>query len=74
MSCQKKGDAGYEPAYKYNMIFDVIISNVNYLTKEAALDMCGDETTYAHEGYGEADLGLVRLIMMGKPGVTHGRQ
>jgi hypothetical protein len=55
------------------MIFDVIISNINYLTKEAALDMCGDETTYAHEGYGEVDLGLVRLIM-GKPGVTRGGQ
>jgi hypothetical protein len=70
---KKKGDTGYEPAYKYDMIFDVIISNVNYLTKEAALDMCGDEMAYAHEGYGEADSGLVRLIM-GKPGVTCGGQ
>jgi hypothetical protein len=70
---KKKGNGGYEPAYKYDMIFDIIISNVNFLTKEAALDMCGDETTYAHEGYGGADSGLVRLIM-GKPGVTRGGQ
>jgi hypothetical protein len=68
---KKKGNDGYEPAYKYDMIFDVIISNVNYLTKEAALDMCSDETTYAHEGgYGEVDSGLI----MGKPGVTRSGQ
>jgi hypothetical protein len=55
------------------MIFDVNIANVNYITKYAALDLCGDETTYAHEGYDEAQSGLVRLIM-GKPGVTCGGQ
>jgi hypothetical protein len=55
------------------MIFDVIISNVNYIMKYAALDLCGDETTYAHEGYGEAQSGLV-LLIIGKPGVTCGGQ
>jgi hypothetical protein len=70
---KKKGEPGYDPAYKYNMIFDVIIANVNYITKYAALDLCGDETTYAHEGYGEDQSGLVHLIM-GKPGVTCGGQ
>jgi hypothetical protein len=64
---------GYNPAYKYDFIFDTIISNVNAVTRYACLDLCGDETTYAHEGYGEKDTSLVTHIL-NKPGVTRGGQ
>ena len=70
---KKKGEPGYNPAYKYDFIFDTIISNVNAVTKYACLDLCGDETTYAHEGYGEKDTSLVARIL-NKPGVTRGGQ
>jgi hypothetical protein len=70
---KKKGEPGYDPAYKYDFIFNTIISNVNAITKYACQDLCGDETTYAHEGYGEKDTALVKRIL-NKPGVTRGGQ
>ena len=63
----------YNPAYKYDMIYDTIVSNVNAISKTADLDLCGDETTYPHEGYGPPESGLVQGIN-GKPGVSHGGQ
>jgi hypothetical protein len=50
-----------------------VIKNVNYFTKYADQDLCGDETSWAHGGYGEADYGLVGRVM-GKPGMTRGGQ
>lgn len=72
-AAKKKGEPGYDPAYKFDMIYDVIVSNVNSITDLACLDLTGDETTYAHMGYGEPFSGLVCRIM-GKPGVTRGGQ
>ena len=68
----KRGQDGYEPAYKYNYLFFAIIENLNAVTERAELDLCGDETTYGHMGYGEAGSGLVSQIM-NKP-VSKGRQ
>lgn len=51
---KKKGMAEYNPAYKYDFIFDVIISNVNAITKDACLDLCGDEITYTHQEYDQS--------------------
>ena len=70
---KKKGEDGYEPAIKYDMIFDVQIFNVNQMTQEADLDLCGDETTWAHMGFGESGTGLLGRIL-NKPGVTKGGQ
>ena len=70
---KKKGDPGYNPAYKYDMLFDVITHNVNAITLCADLDGCGDETTFPYQGYGEAGSGLVQRIKK-KPGVTKGAQ
>jgi len=69
----KRGQEGYNPAYKYDMLYDVLFSNVRAVSKRAELDMCGDETTWGHEGFGEAGSGLTGRIM-GKPGVTKGGQ
>jgi hypothetical protein len=43
------------------------------LTEQAKLDLCGDETTYGHMGFGEPGSGLVARIM-GKPGISKGGQ
>jgi hypothetical protein len=40
----KHGEPGYDPAYKYDYIYNTIINNTNLFTKEAYLDLCGDET------------------------------
>jgi hypothetical protein len=65
--------ADYNPAYKYNFIFDTIIHNVNSVTRKAGLDLCGDETTYGHQGFGERGSGILTKIQ-GKPGITKGMQ
>jgi len=70
---KKKTDKDYDPAYKYDYIFDVIIHNVNALSLFAAKDLCLDETTFAFNGWGETGTGLFGLVM-GKPGVTRGAQ
>ena len=73
-SARNKGDAHYNPAYKYDLIFKVLVHNCNAITKYADLDLCGDETTFAHMGYGEANTGLLRRLGQMKPGVTRGMQ
>lgn len=69
----KRGEEGYNPAFKFDLIYDVLISNLNAVTKYAEADQCGDETTWGHGGYGEAGSGLAGRIM-GKPGITRGGQ
>jgi hypothetical protein len=56
---KKKGEDGYDPAYKYDYIFDTIVHNVNALTLYAGLDLVGDEMSHAHQGHGETNTGLV---------------
>ena len=69
----KRGEAGYDPAYKYDYAFKVIIENCNAFTEKADLDLTGDETTFAHNSYGEPNSGLVSRVI-GKPNVTKGMQ
>ena len=69
----KRDQPGYDPAYKYDYLFKTIIYNLNAVTKSADLDLCGDETTFAHNGYGEPNSGILSRII-GKPGVTRGGQ
>jgi hypothetical protein len=69
----KRNQPGYDPAYKYDMVYKTPINNINWVTKKAGLDQCGDETTWGFGGYGEPGSGLVSRIM-GKPGITKGGQ
>jgi len=69
----KKGDPNYEPAYKFDYIWDVICHNVNALALVAKTDLCYDETSCAFNGWGEANTGLVGLVL-GKPNITRGGQ
>jgi hypothetical protein len=68
-----KGEEGYNPADKFDLLYDVCISNLNELTKKAELDVCADETTWAHNAWGPKDTGLVSRVL-GKPGVCKGGQ
>jgi hypothetical protein len=67
----KKGKEGYNPGYKFDYIFKCIINNINKVSYSSDLDLCGDETTWAHNGCGEAGTGLLTQVM-GKPGATKG--
>ena len=69
----KKGTDEYDPAYKFDYIYKCLIHNVNAISKDADLDLCGDETSWATASYGEHGAGLVGRIM-GKPGVSKGGQ
>jgi hypothetical protein len=69
----RRGEEGYNPAFKFDLIYDVMISNLNAVTKYAEADQCGDETTWGHGGYGKAGSGLAGRIM-GKLGITRGGQ
>lgn len=69
----KRGEEGYDPAYKYDFIFATIIKNINALTKKANDDQCIDETTFPFNGFGEPGASLISKIM-NKPGVTKGAQ
>ncbi len=70
---KKRGETGYNPASKYDFIYEVITSNVRALTKNAELDLTGDETTWGFQGYGEKGAKVVYRVK-GKPGVTKGGQ
>ncbi|KAG7370169.1 hypothetical protein IV203_027915 [Nitzschia inconspicua] len=69
----KRGEEGYDPAYKYDYIFNAIIHNVRAISERASLDLCGDETTWGHQGYREKGSGVLERIM-NKPGITKGMQ
>ena len=69
----KKGENGYDPSYKYDYVYLCLVSNTNELTLFADLDLCGDETTCGHGGFGEAGSGILARCM-NKPGITFGMQ
>ena len=55
--------AGYDPAYKYDLIFRCMLHNCNAITLYAEENQTVDETTWGHAGFGEAGTGLTgRLV------------
>jgi len=54
----KKGQPNYDPAYKYDKIFNVLMHNLNAITLYACSDQCVDESTFGHGGYGPMNDGL----------------
>jgi hypothetical protein len=67
----KKGEENYHPAYKFKRGWDVLVHNTNKLSLFFDSDQVIDETTWGHQGYGEA--GLMTRIQ-NKPGITKGGQ
>ena len=72
-SSKKRGEPGYDPSYKYDLIYNVMTANVRAITKFGELDLTGDETTWAFGGFGEKGTKIVSRIQ-GKPGVSKGGQ
>ena len=68
---KNRGEDGYDPAYKYDFIYRTIVDNVIALTAKAELDLTGDETSWAHQGYDGEGTSLVTRIK-NKPGITKG--
>jgi|SaaInl74LU_5_DNA_1037368.scaffolds.fasta_scaffold05988_1 hypothetical protein len=48
---KKRGEDGYNPCNKYDYIYQVLVSNMNNLTKKADSDCCIDETTWGFSGF-----------------------
>jgi len=44
--CPNQGEEGCNPEIDCDLIVDVLVSNVNALTKKYDLDLCLDETTW----------------------------
>ena len=61
-SVPKKGQQGYDPAYKYDLVYKVMVHNTNAITKFADENQTIDETTWGHGGYGEAQSGIVSRL------------
>eukprot|EP00957_Ditylum_brightwellii_P044257 3357662-Ditylum_brightwellii.AAC.1 len=72
-TAKKKGEDGYNPAYKYDYLFDVICHNVNAITCYTDLDLCRDKHTFGHNGYGESGSGIFGRVR-DKSGVSKGGQ
>jgi hypothetical protein len=60
-------------AYKFDLICDTIITNILALTDAAELDFCGNESSWAHNGFWEAGTSLVGRVL-NKQGITKGGQ
>lgn len=56
----KRGQPNFDPAYKFDLGYKVLVANCNTLTLHAELDQCIDEMTWKFMGYGES--GLVKRI------------
>ena len=51
MGTKKKGGARYDPCSKYDMVYKVLIHNMNHVTLHADLDATQDESTWGFGGY-----------------------
>ena len=69
----KRGQPDYNPCYKFDFPWEVLAANTIAFTQRGSLDLCVDETTSSHFGFGEAKTNVVRRVK-GKPGVTKGMQ
>ena len=65
----KKGQDGCNISYKFDYIWKCLIHNVNFLTKNDELDLCGYETSWATYSSAEAGSVLTGRIA-NNPGLT----
>ena len=63
-TCPKRGEPGYDPAYKFDFIYKTLVHNVNCTSKHAESNQCGDETTWlSHDPTNQATAGLSKLTV-----------
>jgi len=70
-TAKKKGEPGYDPCYKFDLVYKVLKANTINILSKAGLDLTGDETTWAHQGFGEKGAKVITCINE-KPGVSKG--
>ena len=56
--CPKRGQPGYDPGYKYDLIWRCIVDNTNAISKKADETQVIDESTWGHAGFGETGTGI----------------
>ena len=61
-TAKKRGDPGYDPSYKFDLVYNCFVFNTNTLTKKADENQVLDESTYGHAGYGEAGSGIITRL------------
>ena len=62
----KKEQLGYNPAYKYNLVYQTMVHNTNAITKYADEHQVVGETTQSYAGYGKSGSGLAGRLMSKK--------
>ena len=72
-TAKERGHDEYNPCCKYDLVYKVLVHNTIAITKQGELDLTGDETTWAHQGYGEKGAKNLWRVA-GKPGVSKGGQ
>ncbi len=58
-----RGQPGYDPVAKFDLIFCTFVHNMNYFTLRAELDAVADESTWGFMGY----MGKIGGCMTNKP-------
>ena len=53
MITPKKVQVGYDPEYKFCLVWDVLCHNINAFIERASLDICGNETSDTFAGFSE---------------------
>jgi len=73
MTATRPGDPNHNPTQKYNYIWDVLCHNTNVLTKDACLDLCGDETSWMFAGWAEKESVIIKRELEKPRGSKGGR-
>ena len=68
-----RGDATFDPAHKFDLVYECMVKNLEEVTNKATLDQTVDESSWGHGGYGEKGTGIVTDII-NKPGISRGGQ
>ena len=70
---RKRGEPGYDPAYKFDLPYRVLVDNTNTITAKADENLTIDETSWPHCGYGEAQSGICGRLSQNKKIVKCGQ-
>ena len=54
----KRGQPGYDPGKKYDLVWKCIVDNTNAISKKADETQVIDESTWGHAGFGEKGTGI----------------
>eukprot|EP00536_Pseudo-nitzschia_multiseries_P005353 jgi/Psemu1/12394/gm1.12394_g len=67
-NCKEEFRVPFNPANKFDLVYQTIVNNSNYLTKKACLNLVIDESTWAYYGYGGELVNYLKNKMVTKGG------